>query len=777
MKFYQACYGKPDNASWALYNTSDDMIANMATFYEKAESRNTPQYLNSNDMVDENGNALCFTEVISQMGIVSVSKIQYGTKDNAGRAKMTAHGFLFSIEDDPLSDPNDILAIADSNFKFDVEASKTIPEKLEYDQKYDIRGALKACGMDFDCLTKFISCLYLSFTSTTDFPIYVYSSRANEIMRPLMYCVYKLIPEPLRYNISFSNANNMSKVQFKSIMFVNKHYDDVSYFDADTGDTNIDISEIETLKENYPFLNKLKELGIDGFDAYCKSLQLELDNMQMSVTSDYDILKLADIFAKGDSFVKSMNAEALTRFLLEITVYAPIQNRYIDDRLSEYLTEFYGRGISPNEALMHRVQVRSEKTSSSNFVEIYKQLKMKSLADQGDNAVVDFLAEQHSIDQERFENWRQYILKLPGGVSIVEKYYVQALGNTRSYEELVAIYSEAPKETRRDAFKQATDDQCLAILRMTLREQEAIIGSFTTVLDRYKGILNILHPDDRDMFYQIFEAECLQYWKTFNLNKFEFTEARISNFRCLEVDRSPMYRFIKILIDVYDTLEGNVKCTYSLVEYAEKVIQSLIQNDYLTTPQWKSLAPKIQTYFLAKLEAYKASNFWFWYALANFKSETNPYVTMLNWELEVLVDEAAFSRSVRFENLTPKHIDKLIDDLEGDDEYFGYIDNGDFDKSSDEYKLLKKRLNILHDISKGIEKQARAEAKAEESQRLKALKEEKEREKLAKKEQQKESQAPIPPTKNKPHSHTVSDKTPEKKGFFSNIFGGNSKRK
>ena len=448
MKFYQACFGKPNNVNWSLYNTSDDIPADMSSFYERAENRNTPQNLNNEDMVDANGNPICITEILSQDGVVALSKIQYGSKDNLGRAAMIAHGYLFSIEDSVLNEPNNILSIAESNFKFDVEETKVVPSELLYSQQFTLREAFEQSEIDTDKLINLVSCIYVSLTSATDFPIYVCSPRAKEVMMPLMYCVYKLLPYSLRYSISFSNANNLAKAQFKSLMFVEKKFDGSYYFDLDSGETNIDLSELDTYKDKYPFLNKLKEVGTKEIQTYCDTLQSELNNMQMPHSIDYNMLKLADIFTRDISYVTSMNDQELTRFLLEVMGSAPVQNNYVDTKLSAYLSEFVSRGIAPNEAFMRRVQVRNEKTPCKEFVTLYKQLQMKCLAEQGDAAVIAFLSEQYRINKDRFVDWRQYILNLQGGHLLIEKYYSQSIGHTRSYEELVNVYKECPKEAR-----------------------------------------------------------------------------------------------------------------------------------------------------------------------------------------------------------------------------------------------------------------------------------------------------------------------------------------
>ena len=59
MRFYQACYGKPDNVNWTLFNVSPDLPQHMRTFFEKVGNRNAPQNLSAQELRGQDGASLC----------------------------------------------------------------------------------------------------------------------------------------------------------------------------------------------------------------------------------------------------------------------------------------------------------------------------------------------------------------------------------------------------------------------------------------------------------------------------------------------------------------------------------------------------------------------------------------------------------------------------------------------------------------------------------------------------------------------------------------------
>ena len=191
MRFYQACYGKPDNVNWTLFNVSPDLPQHMRTFFEKVGNRNAPQNLSAQELRGQDGASLCLYEVCSQDHVVGVSRVRYGSVDNLGRPTMCAQGFLFSAEDGVLDDPNQVLTIADRNFTFE---DGGVSASLEREPGFTVESAMQAAGLDDRSLLNLMACIYTSLVSRTDYPLYLVVSEKEKKMKALIYCIYMALP-------------------------------------------------------------------------------------------------------------------------------------------------------------------------------------------------------------------------------------------------------------------------------------------------------------------------------------------------------------------------------------------------------------------------------------------------------------------------------------------------------------------------------------------------------------------------------------------------------
>lgn len=791
MKFYQACFGKPNNVSWSLFNVSSDIPANLSSFYEKSENSNTPQNLDKDDMVDKSGNPLCIYEILSQENIVAVSKIQYGSRDNMGRPKMFAHGFLFDETTDVFTDPNSILSISDVNFKFDIDETKNIPDTLVMDKRYTLQEAMGECNISNSNLIKLMACVYISLTSTTDFPLYIVCENNNVILKPLAYCIYSLLPYSLRYNLSVSNANNFSRAQFKNIMIVDKKYDNGYYYDMTTNETNVDLSDIKNHSEKYPFIYRMNKNGINEFENYCIKLNSELEKMQLKNTRDYNIVKLADVLMGGTGNLERYDDQEITRFLIEISTYAPMQNNYIDTFVSQVAENYYSRGLIPNEALMRRLQVRGEKTSSEAFVNIYKQLQMKTLMQNGTDAVIKFLIEQRQVSWERFVEWCRYIEKIEDGVSIIEKYYSIKISNAMTLQDVLKLYEECTKLISFAHLYNIANERCYAITKNKIIDKSEAEHDLSSILDEYSNVFSMINVSKGASERQNnIEKLIFEYWKNFDINNFEFTESCISNCQCMEPENNinPMYLNVTMLVRIYSFFEDNNKIGIETLDgmYADVkyILNQIERNSGFSYSELKNIIPKIQNYIVNKLKCstgYTKRNFMFWWLIASYGNqitEANPFKLMIEWRLPIIIDEKVF-RDAMCDEIVEEHINKLINALEGEKYKRGYID--DFDNKSEEYKLLSKRLSIMYELKKEIGKRNKKEE-------AKARKEERQKSKFDSYEDDEDAdfRDPYAHSDDEDDFHTPYDDRGDmhrrresgKKGFsISKFFGGNGKKR
>ena len=778
MKFYQACFGKPNNVNWGLFNCSDNIPANLSSFYEKAENSNTPQNLNNDDMVDKDGNPICIYEILTQASIVAVSKIQYGSRDNMGRPKMFAHGFLFDDTEDILRDINNVLSISDDNFKFDIDETKQIPASLSMSGNYNLRDAMKEVGIDDDNLIKLMSCVYTSLTSATDYPLYLVSSKKDVVLKPLVYCIFSLIPYSLRYNLSVSNANNFTRAQFKNVMVVDKRYTNGYYFDLDTFETNLDLADVKNHPEKYPFIYRMAGMGIDKFNEYCNLLNDQLEKMQLQNTRDYNVVKLADKFLSGPDSVDKLDDQELTRFLIETSTYAPMQNNYVDSYIAIVAEKFNNRGLIPNEALMRRLQVRGDKTPSESFTNIYKQLQMKTLMQSGTDAVVKFLAEQRTASWERFVDWCKYVCNFENGSSMIEKYYALRINMSQSLGDIVKLYNECVQVISFAGLYNIANTKCYEITKAKLISKDSYERDYSLILDEYSNTFTMLNPSKSVVEKQRnIDMLINEYWNRFDITDFEFSEESITNYQCMEMenDTNVTYKHVQYLIRFFNYFEDDnrligVCSLQDIYPEVEKYLNFFGKKAGFTYSQLNVLAPKMQQLILKHLNrgGYNNRSFIFWYIVASFGYEgtgINPLKNMLKWNLPVIVSDDWFAKALDSDRVL-HNLSKLIDAIDR------FIE--DFDNKSEEYKLLKKRLNAMCDLEDEINKQAKKEEARAKKEEARAKKEEKQRMKFEKYTEEDDDES----EQEEEHvRYKHEKKAPDKKGLFFNLFGGSSKKK
>lgn len=719
VKFYQACFGKPNNINWELFNVSADMPAKLRAMYEKSENSNTPQNLNKDDMLGDDKSPLCMLEILSQDDSLAISRILYGMTDNMGRPTMLAHGFMFENAAEMLKDPNNLLAVADANFKCDTEATKQIPEELIYDNGYDLKSAMELCKTDKATITKLMACVYYSLRSATPIPIYIVSERHNEIIRPLTYCIYSLLPYTLRVNLSISNANNFQRAQFKSLMFVGKQYPNTMYFNADTGETNIDLTDIESHKENYPFLEAINKY--DDYSQYCALIQEQLDKMKLANSNDYNALKIADTLLAGAENLKAADDKELMRIILEFLQYAPIQNAYVDSFLTEIFGIYNSRNLMPNEAMMKRLQVRAEKSTVRELSDIYKTLHLKSLINGGMGVIVDFLAAQRKESFERFAEWCKYISPIENGTSYIENYYEKMIHLSTDLSQILSLYRESAEFISFSRLYNSANNKCYTLAREKLLKFDG--SSLADILEEYSNTFAVINAaSGAPMRKENINSLIDEYWRCFTFDKMEFTDSFITNLQCMEAE-NPKYKKVKQLIELYEYVRK------SSLEYSVELMLSDIENRLeileltggFTPDETEVIAPKVQDFIVSNLRRADDCGLVFWVKAASFgkrSTNVNPFELLIDYGIRAFTDDECFEKCLE----DGREVEKYAR------EYIVYIEAlmDKTDNKSEVYRLLKHRAADLSDLKNAAARERRKQQKTEEKIRRAEMREESE---------------------------------------------------
>lgn len=714
MRFYQACYGKPDNVNWTLFNVSPDLPQHMRTFFEKVGNRNAPQNLSAQELRGQDGTPLCLYEICSQDRVVGVSRVQYGSVDNLGRPTMCAQGFLFSAEDGVLDDPNQVLTIADRNFTFE---DGGVSASLEREPGFTVESAMQAAGLDDRSLLNLMACIYTSLVSRTDYPLYLVVSEKEKKMKALIYCIYMALPYSLRYSLSFSDSNNLRRAPLKSVIISENIPAGDSYFCPETGKTNVDLHDISQNPERYPFLYYLRSTGLSGFARYCDSLRAALERLQMVNPQEYESLRLADFIMRGPEFLQKMDTQKLTRFLFELASSAPMQNAQADAYLAQVLEEYAGRGQVPNEVLLRKLQVRAQKTSCQPFVEEYRRLQAAALMGAGQEQVTQFLAEQNQEDREQFAVWCGYLSGLPNGHTMIGGYYAFCMKQSISMEELLQRVENARSYLDVPSVAEAVSQRILDLTRQALAREPVEEGQYAGALEACANAFYTSFPQKgQSEINEAIEMLLTEYWRQFRLASFRFEPVRMDNYRNVALDGEAMCDKVTWLMELYDFAVQGANGLQEAVYEIEKRIKDMTA--HLTEQELRSLVGEIQRMLLSVLKGRTNRDLIFWYNVAcmscKFGNMSSGFYQMACWHLPVLEDDACFEAELGRDNVR-KSLSQLIQLLIGRTGNGGAL--GALEPSSEEYKLLKRRCQRLQGLQQEMAKEEKARAKQEEKLR------------------------------------------------------------
>jgi len=723
MKFYQACYGKPGN-NWELFNVSQDTPPTMAAFFERLGNSCTPQNIGAENTVLADGSPLCLYELISDENILCAIKAQYGERDNFGRPKMFAHGFMMSAEN-ALNDPNTILSIADANFKFDAESTRIPPESLVLEENITPEKAIATLSVDEEILKKMIACVYLLLSSPTDFPLYISCKNTPANVKSAIYYILTSLPLSLRYHLSFAAANSLQYSKTKSIMFVDTAPNNEYYFSLESGQTNLDLTEISSEPEKYSTYMAFLKLGRAEFSQYCDKLQEVVFGMDLAYNASYDDTLVADILLRGTGVLSEKDDTELTKYLLELLVKIPTQNLFVDAYISKVLKIFDDRNIVPNDTIMKRIEARNENTQSEDFVEVYKKIKMRVLLSKGTDEIVSFLTQQYIKSETIFDDWCYSISQIEGGKESIALFYKQRVQACKSFNEIISICAKMKEFFRIDAIKQAIKLQCISITKKQTNTMDIRRIEYAGALADFKRICEKLFSTSGivDINEALDEIK-KNFWNGFRMSDFSFDSRCMDNCRTMFVSDDRRCNAVRYLIALYEKVIEYRKGSANYYD-VEKCLHILNEKLILDESDYEAVTPMVQELVCKNLEKESDRHFYMWLRLALFGDEkTNPVMQMIRWKLPIILDEeafiAAFEESERMQEIANNILVWMI----GNDQKSGVIQN--LESNPELYKTIKREAKFISDYKK--QKLAAQKSREKELQKMEKKKD-KEREK------------------------------------------------
>ena len=716
MIFYQACYGKPGN-NWQLLNVSKDIPPYMASFFENTGNNCTPQNIGSDTLTDKQGNQVVLYELISADNVICVVRAKYGERDNYGRPKMFAHGFLFPAEG-AYREPADYLSLADSNFHFSDAETASIPSQLNFDAKLNLNEALSICGIkSFLNWQQLMKCIYAILSSATDYPLYIRCDGNLNKIKATILCILSALPYSLRYRLSFSNANSLSYAKFKRVMFIETIPDGSYYFDLESGDTNLlsEVNDIDQYPENYAayhvFCSRCK--SVPQLKNYFDSIQSVLDSLSFGYVTEMDEVNLAHLFANGVDSVDSMNNAELMKLLLELLVKSPMKNTFADDYIAGLLEKFDNRTLIPTDSILKRIESRSDKTSSVHYINVYKKIKMRALLSKGQNEAVIFLGEQYRKNKSIFNEWAHLILNIPDGKKAVDLFFDKKIKECQSYEDIDKINKDALEyyENSRELIE-AVISQIKSIAQNKIFNSILSDADFEFEVELLKRQTNqICSADNKKYFDAVLKDIIFEFWHRFDYSKFEFNERCVYNCASMNpngfVSSTPAdneicekYYDVSLLLDVFE-LVAKYKKENGNIDYWDVEQAVSIFNDKNTIPKHEEdiIIQKLQEFLLESMycsEGKRHFSMWLKFIQLGGK-RSNPILTFICWKLPVVCDSECFEKALRESERMSKSREMigkwLFDAVEHSESYC---------ISDENVKALKCDIKVIHNINKEI---------------------------------------------------------------------------
>lgn len=505
-KFYQVCFnrlgGNDASSGWQLLNMSSGIPLQMKNLYEVSQRSNQPA--DNWSPKDQLGNDLCMLEVLCDGSSVGISKVQYGLSDSFGRDNMFCHGYLFNNAYEVLKDPNNILRISDSNFRFTPEETEKIPETLEMDNPWSEEYALNLCGMDKQAYIDYVSCLYYGLSSKAKTTIYIKTNGTTQMARALLYLAYSAVPYCLRTKISAATFGGTTAVTAR-LVFTDELPESCSYFDLETRENNILTNNLRNRWKRYPFVNYFArhyEELIDKKNAYYGAIEKWLTRMGDPYMQDMDAIRLAFdmVLNKGDADIAG---------LLYDWLMLPVpNNETIEKSLAELLRKAIEQNLDLGRDKEELLFQRLEQSNSRELIRLGNEYQAKQLIKRPLDDAVRFM---NSLAPESrvYNTMRENLALLDGGLEILCEFYLRKANSLASNNNLKYLDLEEFSLTFSDLDHMEKVWKVVVELALQIAVDQIHKGaSYASVVQELKEFLltNYKEADWNQLFQTISEA-------------------------------------------------------------------------------------------------------------------------------------------------------------------------------------------------------------------------------------------------------------------------------
>ena len=659
MKFYQACYGKPDNTNFSAFNVSPDLPPSLYEEYELVGGGYNPANLLNNDLFEADGKSkdLTLFEIVSQHGRIYFSRVSYSPNivDIRKRRSMFAHTFIFPDNNVLIDDVAELLSVSEDNFRFSPDETKDIPKLLITDITLTPSNFLSSVGISMEIFSTLMSGIHLLLASKTNYPIYVISNLDNKKIRTLIYGILISLPYELREALSFANTFNNARSNNKLIIFSNVPVTNAYFVNLTNGSTNIDFSDIKAHPDRYPFICNVDISSPVSADTYFRSLNKIARNIPHNTNNVYNILKIADMMLAGSTVYARSSYEETTKSLLQFIGSAPLGNPEIDKFLTEVLEVYYNKLVQGNkpvsDSIINNLSNRVQKTSISELNSIFDKIMSYVLTLGGKEKVLEFLSRKYSAQAPDFTKWRDSIMNLKNGESYVLAFYSNLIAKSTSLAEVDNLYLSVPPECLTVDFRNSLANGVIKMAKDSITRVANIApntGSckFLEVFEDYKKCIADI-TEKKDMSY--YTPVLIAFWNAYDFSGFSFERSYLAPFQKVFdlsfLDNADFSKNIDVFSNILKIENEATHFSANGKETFRRILLILEKTERLNiNPKViNTVRPKVFDMLMKNLERKTNSMLFFWFKVASFGENVgitaSPLTLMIEKRLPVITDK------------------------------------------------------------------------------------------------------------------------------------------
>ncbi|KIR01548.1 hypothetical protein P261_00362 [Lachnospiraceae bacterium TWA4] len=465
---------------------------------------------------------------------------------------MFAHAYIFSWKNRQfLEDPNEILAIADSNFKQDVEdAEQMIEQPLEYTRFLSIEEAMEVAKFGKEEYLLLMQCIvaHMSDKKAMD-PLYIQYDGTNEQMKAILYCIYYALPYYLKKNLGITSCATSNNEKVKGLIFSVCATKALKYVSPLTKETNVLTNQYKNKIKGMGFADYVvKNLGEVNPTEYFKKLEKTAIELGDDTASDELILKIShQLIMKSD--VKDYSDNELDKNLMEVLRSKSRESILIENYMVDLIREYQKRNLYLTEEGEAYLLDKFEMAKTIEFREVVKEYNTYKILTMPISDAAELIYKMGSSGQEYIE-----ILKTTDkGCKIIEEYYHSYLLKDKehlAWEDLKLVIEQMKTIGLETELVDDIEGLALVLYSKEIENPQCTQLAYHNYMD----LMSQFTPSSR--IEQCASAVKEVYWNQMSFKK--FSKIPEIDYKELKVD-SNSYRLFKDLRNfISDTMLENV---------------------------------------------------------------------------------------------------------------------------------------------------------------------------------------------------------------------------